>query len=211
MNMINVPLRSCILMLTLSLGHPFYQEAHAQRAASGPPDWPCVQRLIPELAWGTLWPGPSLDDLEQSWWEDEEIGRGVRQATSQTVDNEQALGYVRTLVNEIGNDDQRLTLLFSGVFEQINNQRSRVIESIRSASRAQVARLEQINELVNELETTRDTDTAQHSEIAQLEEQLHWQRRIFQRRQQALPALCEKPYLLEEQLARMVRLIRAEM
>ena len=68
-------LRWLPLGLAMGLALTSVSQVEAQRAAAGPPDWPCVQRLIPELAWGTLWTGPPLDELEQEWWEDEEIAR----------------------------------------------------------------------------------------------------------------------------------------
>ena len=38
-----------------------FEHAHAQ-ATSADPDWPCVQRLLPEIAGGMVWAGPPLDD-----------------------------------------------------------------------------------------------------------------------------------------------------
>lgn len=211
MKLIKLPPFSAALGFTLITSLLLPGNVQAQRAAAGPPDWPCVQRLIPELAWGTLWAGPSLDELEQPWWEDQQIGRTVRASTSRTISEEQALDHLQRFIEENDPDKQRLTLLFSGLFEQINSERSRTIEKIRSASRAQVARLEQVSELVNELETARDSTNAAEEEITRLEKELHWERRTFEMRQQALPALCEKPYLLEERLARMVRIIDSSM
>lgn len=211
MKLIKLPPFSAALGFTLITSLLLPGNVQAQRAAAGPPDWPCVQRLIPELAWGTLWAGPSLDELEQPWWEDQQVGRTVRASTSRTISEEQALDHLQRFIEENDPDKQRLTLLFSGLFEQINSERSRTIEKIRSASRAQVARLEQVSELVNELETARDSTNAAEEEITRLEKELHWERRTFEMRQQALPALCEKPYLLEERLARMVRIIDSSM
>lgn len=211
MKLIKLPPFGAALGFTLITSLLLPGNVQAQRAAAGPPDWPCVQRLIPELAWGTLWAGPSLDELEQPWWEDQQVGRTVRASTSRTISEEQALDHLQRFIEENDPDKQRLTLLFSGLFEQINSARSRTIEKIRSASRAQVARLEQVSELVNELETARDSTNAAEEEITRLEKELHWERRTFEMRQQALPALCEKPYLLEERLARMVRIIDSSM
>lgn len=210
MNLVNLRPLSFTLGLTL-LGLLLPPHAQAQRAAAGPPDWPCIQRLIPELAWGTLWTGPSPDELEQAWWEDEQVGSTVRLATSRTISEEQAVEHVQKFIADNNPDEQRLTLLFSGLFEQFNSERSRTIEKIRSAARAQVARLEQVSKLVDELEAARDSAAAQEEEATRLEEELHWERRTFTMRQQALPALCEKPYLLEERLSRMIRVIDAAM
>ena len=188
-------------------------ETKAQRAASGPPDWPCVQRLVPEIGWGTIWAGPPLDQLEQAWWEDEEVGRIVRFATARETSEGEAVERVRAFAESLEPDEreERLTLLFSGLHERINRERSRTIESIRRFSRSQVSRLEDLSELVDELETLRDADAVRAETVERLEKELHWEQRTFQMRQQSLPALCEQPYLLEEKLSRMVRAIQAEM
>lgn len=200
--------------LTLLIALAAMPAAEAQRAAAGPPDWPCVQRLIPELAWGTIWAGPSLDELEREWWDDAEVGQVVRYATARETSDEAALARVREFVDSIARDndrEERLTLLFAGLFERIGRERSRVIERIRSASRAQVARLEKVSDMVDRLEERRAADDADGEELERLEQELHWEKRAFEMRQQTLPAMCEQPYLLEEQLGRMVRMIRNAM
>ncbi len=210
-------LRWLPLGLAMGLALTSVSQVEAQRAAAGPPDWPCVQRLIPELAWGTLWTGPSLDELEQEWWEDEEIARVARFAISRATPEEQALARVSEFVESVDPSDagaeQRLTQLFAGLYELTNRERRRTIDRIRGASRAQMARLDTISGMVDELETQRShADTAaDQAEADRLAEALFWEQRTFQHRQQALPALCEQPYLLEEQLSRMVRVIMARM
>ncbi|MFO7647398.1 hypothetical protein [Halomonas campaniensis] len=185
----------------------------AQRAAAGPPDWPCVQRLIPELAWGTIWTGPSLDELEQRWWEDEEVARVARFATARDTPEEQALTRVRDFVASVDDDEAevRLTLLFAGLFELTDRQRGRAIAATRQAARAQMARLDTISGMVDDLEALRADDAADPADIERLSEGLFWEQRTFQKRQQALPAMCEQPYLLEERLGRMVRVIMERM
>ncbi|MDI5920784.1 hypothetical protein QLQ86_08295 [Halomonas sp. LR5S13] len=202
-----------LTMTILGLGIP---DARAQRAATGPPDWPCVQRLVPELAWGTIWTGPSPEALERTWWEDEEVGHVVRFATARETPRDEALERVRDFVAQVASQpeaerEERLTLLFAGLFERVNRERSRVIERIRSASRGQVKRLDRLAELVDELEARRASSEANGGDIEQLRQELHWEQRTFQKRQQLLPVLCEKPSLLEEELSRMVRAIRAEL
>ncbi|TDR49594.1 hypothetical protein DFP85_1318 [Halomonas ventosae] len=204
------------LGLTVTILGLGISDARAQRAATGPPDWPCVQRLVPELAWGTIWTGQSPEALERSWWEDEEVGRVVRFATARKTPRDEALERVRGFVAQVANQpeaerEERLTLLFAGLFERVNRERSRVIERIRSASRGQVKRLDRLTELVDELEARRASSDTSADDIEQLRQELHWEQRTFEKRQQLLPVLCEKPALLEEELSRMVRAIRAEL
>lgn len=204
--------RSCSLTVGLVLALGLVNPVQAQRAAHGPPDWPCVQRLIPELAWGTIWTGPSIDELDQQWWEDREIGALVRYATDRKTSQEAAVERVRDFVAGVDeNREYRLTLLFSGLFELINRERSRTIEYIRSYSRGQVARLQAIGELVDELETLRESDAGHEERIAEVEYILHWEQHAFETRQQSLRAICEQPYLQEEKLSRLVRVIQEGM
>lgn len=198
------------LGLVLNLSAPSLAEA--QRAATGPPDWPCVQRLVPELVWGAIWTGPSLDDLEQEWWEDEEVGRVVRSAMARETRSEDAIARVREFTESLADAGQteretRLTLLFSGLFELTQRERDRTIERIRGAARSQVVRLEKVAVLVDELEELRGQEEMDPQQEEELSKTLLWEQRTFQTRQQALPALCEQPYLLEERLGRMVRVI----
>lgn len=186
--------------------------AHAQRAATGPSDWPCVQRLVPELSWSAIWSGPSIEELERNWWEDEEVGRTVRFAASRDTPSQEALERVNTfLESNAAADEERLSLLFAGLFDRISRERSRTIEAIRSYTHGQVDRLETIGALVDELEEARSAAENDPQRVERLENEIFWERRVFEDRQSSLRALCEQPYLLEERLSRMVRAIQAKL
>lgn len=185
--------------------------AQAQRAATGPPDWPCVQRLIPELSWGTIWAGPSPEELERDWWDDEEAARVVRYATARGTSEEEALERVRSFLDEVeSGNEERLTLLFAGLFQEVDRERGRTIDAVRRYARGQVQRLDTISELVDRLEELR-SEGADPEDIQRVEDELFWERRLFQQRQDSLQALCDKPYLLEERLSRLVREIQTRL
>ena len=184
----------------------------AQRAAVGPPDWPCVQRLIPRLAPAALWPGVPIDDLGENWWSDSEVASVARFATARATRAEDAVARVRDFTQRAeGDREYRFTLLFAGLFELISRERARTIDAIRSFSRGQVQRLDRIGQLVDRLETARESGQADEARIAELEHEFFWERRVFEDRQNSLRALCEQPYQLEERLSRLVRVIQAAM
>jgi hypothetical protein len=186
--------------------------AEAQRAAAGPPDWPCVQRLIPELDWGSIWSGPPIDELEQDWWADGEVGRVVRFATTRETPQSDAVERVKTFARQAeGDRERRLTLLFAGLFDRITRERTQTIEAIRRYSRGQVERLGRIGQLVDQLDEARRAADADPERVAQLEQEIFWERRVFEDRQASLRPLCDQPYLLEERLSRLVRVIQEEM
>ena len=186
--------------------------AQAQRAATGPPDWPCVQRLIPELQWSTIWSGPPIDELERNWWDDEEVGRAVRFASQRETSLQAALERVEDLADATSeNREERLTYLFAGLFERIGRERGRTIDAIRRYARGQVVQLEKIGQLVDRLEDARSRNGPGAETVQSLEQEIYWERRVFEDRQASLRALCEQPYLLEERLSRLVRAIQARL
>lgn len=188
------------------------ETANAQRAATGPADWPCVQRLIPELSWSAMWSGPSIEELERDWWDDDEVGRTVRFAASRDTRSQDALERVNAFLEGVAQaDEERLSLLFSGLFERIGRERSRTIDAIRRYTRGQVVQLEKIGSLVDELEQVRGAGNADRQRVQRLENEIFWERKVFEDRQASLRALCEQPYLLEERLSRMVRSIQAKL
>jgi hypothetical protein len=185
--------------------------AVAQRAATGPPDWPCVQRLIPSLDWSAMWNGPSIEELERNWWDDDAVGRTVRYASTRTTPLEAALERVRRFGEEVSGDrDEKLTMLFAGLFERIGRERGQTIDAIRRYARGQVVQLEKIGKLVDQLDEARSADGADLASVQRLEQEIFWERRVFEDRQASLRALCDQPYLLEERLSRLVRAIQAE-
>lgn len=196
-------------LLMLALGAP--DTATAQPATHGPADWPCVQRLIPELAPAVLWPDAQIEELDADWWEDEELARVARYASARETAPDEALRRVNEFIESVGEGtrEERLRLLFAGVFQEINRERSRTIAAVRRYAQGQVGQLERISELVDELERLRAADGMEQDALGRLEQELVWQRRLFQDRQAALRALCEQPYLLEERLGRLVRAIQA--
>lgn len=175
--------------------------AVAQRAAGGPPDWPCVQRLVPELSWRSIWRGPPIDALEQNWWNDAEIGRLVRFSTARTTEQGDAVARVQAFAGQA--DKQALTLLFAGLFERISEERASSIDAIRRYARGQVRQLEVIGKLVDQLDEARVQQDA--ARALRLEQELALEKRLFDTRQAMQSALCEQPYLLEERLSRLVR------
>ena len=186
--------------------------AQAPRAATGPPARPCVQRLIPELQWSTIWSGPSIDELDGNWWDDEEVGRTVRFASQRETSLEAALDRVEELADATSeNREERLTHLFAGLFERIGRERGRTIDAIRRYARGQVVQLEKIGQLVDRLEDARSRNGPGAETVQSLEQEIYWERRVFEDRQASLRALCEQPYLLEERLSRLVRAIQARL
>ncbi len=194
---------SAIVMVALA---GLNAEAHAKGAD---PDWPCVQRLLPEIAGGMVWPGPPLDEVRL-----EQGGRLLQalagELAARRVPIEEAERQVDTFAASLADTEKssRLTHLFKAALEIINQDRASIISGIKKFSRGQRTLAGKIIEKNQELEAVdrseilkRDTLTAERD----------WDIRIFEDRRQSLTYLCEQPVLLEQRAFALARTIAGQL
>ncbi len=190
----------------------FYAGA-AGAAAAEDPDWPCVQRLMPELSPATVWGGPPINDPRRVWRETPAIRDLVLRIASRRTaleDGEKAVAaFARTLGGE---KDAMLTLVFAGLFTTIDQERSRLLSGIRRYARGQRRLASRIRQLTADLGAAPAAGTSQSAaRRRQLRERQVWDTRIFEERERSLQALCEQPVLLEQRLFILARAIMAQM
>jgi hypothetical protein len=170
-------------------------------AAADPtdPDWPCVQRKVPELSIGQMWSGPLPDDAWKTNAEVKELARHLvpRRVTPEEVAAE-AGAFVDTLAPDVR--DEALADLFAAVLQRINAERGQVIAGIGRYARHQQeigARIEAREDEISKLQQVPD-DQKDWDKIEELQDALAWDTRIFKERAQALTYVCETPVLLEQ-------------
>lgn len=190
----------------------FYAGA-AGAAAAEDPDWPCVQRLMPELSPATVWGGPPVDDAAPAWRDTPAIRDLVLRIASRRTaleDGEKAVAaFARTLGGE---KDAMLTLVFAGLFTTIDQERSRLLSGIKRYARGQRRLASRIRQLTADLGAAPADGTPQSAaRRRQLRERQVWDTRIFEERERSLQALCEQPVLLEQRLFILARAIMAQM
>lgn len=189
--------------------------ALASSAAAQPaqdPDWPCVQRLVPELAAAQLWSGPSLDTVEGFWQADAEIAPLGREL----IDLSRPMATVREDIDEfvsgVAPEDRenRLTMLFQAVLESVNGERAQVIRSIKGYARKQKALAERIAQDNAKLEGIRlDVEPDQQPpELLEIRERRDWDLRVFDDRFSMLTPICDQPVLLEQRAFALARAIQ---
>lgn len=202
---ISRPLRLALpLLLTLA--------APAWAAAPSGGLWPCVQRKVPVLAAGQMWSGPAIDNL--NWQEDRQIAELVPVLVAQRTPIDDASQKITALAGTLGADKKELlTLLFAGVFDQINARRSRIMNGIERYSQHQIELSQRIKEeslAFAKAKKAADTDEAK-AKVAELEKQLLWDTRIYDTRTQAVTAVCESPVILEQRAFSLARTIQEAM
>lgn len=168
-------------------------------------DWPCVQRLLPEVAGGMIWSGPPLDSVDPGVG-DKPLEALAVELAARRVPIDEAERQIQAFADPLAADDKatRLTHLFQATLEIINKDRMSIINGIKKFSQGQRTLADKINAKNLELETVdrseilkRDTLTAERD----------WDIRIFEDRRQSLTYLCEQPVLLEQRAFTLARSI----
>ncbi len=108
--------------------------------AAGPPpkdpDWPCVQRLVPNLTAGTFWAGHGA---APDWQSDPAVVELVDRVAPRSRPADAANADLKTfaLATPAAHRAARLERVFTGLVDQTNAQRLQVIERLRGVARRQ--------------------------------------------------------------------------
>lgn len=202
-----------IAAAALALGLSLTAPAPAWSAEPEPEDWPCVQRLVPELSAGIVWTGPPVDEVAATWREDDAVEELAHKLVARRTPMEEANEAIAAFAQGLGADkDRKLTMLFAGALELINADRRQILDGIRRAARRQNALADSIEAKTAELnQLPTDGTPAQEERREALEEQLLWDSRIFDERQQSMKYVCETPVLLEQRLFALGREIQTHL
>ncbi len=179
-------------------------------AAATEPDWPCVQRLVPQVSAGMVWAGPPLDEVPD-WRTDPDVSKLAAALSRRALPMSEAEGRVEAFADAQGADkDRRLTMLFEGILETINAERSSVIDGIRRYARRQQALAARIEATLAEIDALPHEGGSSEQEARRLEltERNVWDSRIYEERERSLVYLCETPVLLEQRVFALARAIQ---
>jgi hypothetical protein len=176
----------------------------ALAAAGEDPEWPCVQRLVPEIAPAVIWSGPPIDSVaaEPSPAIDQLAGELAARRVPLAEAEAQVGAFADTLAPE--HKHEQLTHLFARTLEIINRDRTSIIQGIKKYARGERALAEAITEK-NERLSALPTDQVLERETLIAERD--WDIRIYDDRRGSLPYLCEQPVLLEQRAFALARAI----
>ncbi len=185
--------------------------AHA--ATSEDPDWPCIQRQVPEVSAGMVWAGPPVDGLETTWRQDAEVGELAAAIARRATDLEEAKAKIGAFAARQGADkNEKLTLLFAATLSIVNKERSAIMDGIKRYARRQAKLAKKIEATTADLnKLPPGGGEAEQKARDELEQQLIWDTRIFDERQQSLTYVCETPILLEQRIFALSREIMGQM
>ena len=188
-------IRPAALALTLLTASP----ALAQPAPQDP-DWPCPQRLMPELAPGQMWTGPPPPSAVH-WASDPQLSPLALELARTEIPLDDATARARSFAEAqpAAERGQRLALLFQGTLEIINGERSHLIDGIRNYTRNQRALAEKITaESAGLADLPVSPLEAVPEHLVALKRERDWDIRIFEDRSKSMKYLCDQPVLLEQ-------------
>ena len=166
------------------------------------PDWPCIQRKVPELSLGQIWNGPELPASAADWQKDPDIPELVTELAARRVPIAEAQQKIQDFAATLPKEkpDERLMKLVQGLFDHMNQERSQVISGIGRYARNQIELASRLRREASELDALRAKADANAAEVTDRTNRLTWETRIFEERVQSLTYVCEVPTLIEQRL-----------
>jgi hypothetical protein len=176
------------------------------------PDWPCAQAKVPEISLAAVWDGPPLDDAAARWKEDSKVAALVPRLAARRTPLDQAEKMLGEFLSESGaRKNEAGRLVFAGLFETLNAQRSSVMNGLDRVTRRQREAAEKIRDDTLALQALQGADAPDQARIDELGNQLVWETRIFEDRRRVIRFVCEVPTAIDQRLFALGRLIRQEM
>jgi hypothetical protein len=176
------------------------------------PDWPCAQAKVPEVSLAAVWNGPPLDDATSKWKDNAEVSVLVpRLAARRTPLDQAEKTIVQFLSASAAEKTERGKLLFAGLFEKLNAERSVVMNGLERITRKQREAVDKVRSDTVALQALQDATAKDQAKIDELSNQLVWETRIFEDRRRVIKFVCEVPTAIDQRLFALGRVIQQEM
>ncbi|WP_428541048.1 hypothetical protein [Profundibacter sp.] len=184
----------------------------AMAATFDDPDWPCIQRKVPDISVAQMWAGPEITDAVLELEKDSQITQLAARLALRRVsldEAEQLITDYAAGLEEKRND--MLTALFAKTFAHISAERKSVMSGISRYAHKQAGlsgQIEQRRETLAALQAKTPPDLDRQEE---LQDNLAWDERIFNERRQSLTYVCETPTILEQRIFAIARAIQSHL
>ena len=176
------------------------------------PDWPCAQAKVPEISLAAVWAGPPLDDAADKWKDDARVSALVSKLAARRTPLEEAeKAIAEFLASSAAEKVATGKLLFAGLFDRLNAERSSVMSGLERVTRKQRAAADKIRSDTLALQALQDASPSDQPKIDELGNQLVWETRIFEDRRRVIKFVCEVPTAIDQRLFALGRVIQQEM
>ncbi|PSH55331.1 hypothetical protein FY050_05060 [Phyllobacterium endophyticum] len=174
----------------------------AYAAANKDPSWPCIQRKVPELSVGQVWNGPEIPESAKNWDKDPAVDALTSEVAARRNPLDAAQKKIVEFAGGLPKDqvNDKMFMLFQGVFDTLNREREQVISGISRYADKQRAMAEDLRKQASMVDAMRAKPDADPEELDRLNERLTWETRIYEERVQSLTYVCEVPTIIEQRL-----------
>jgi hypothetical protein len=198
--------RKILLIAALACGAAW--SGGAEAADPRYPDWPCAQAKVPELSVAAVWDGPAIDAVGEAWKNDPKVRSLVALIAARRTPLDDAEKAAVDFINESGgNKPEKAKLLFAGVFAELNQQRSEVMDGIDRIAEKEKQLAETVRSDRAALSALQDAANPDQQKIDELSNRLQWGTRIFEDRRKTIRYVCEVPTVIERRLFALGRAI----
>ncbi|WP_284417577.1 MULTISPECIES: hypothetical protein [unclassified Bradyrhizobium] len=176
------------------------------------PDWPCPQAKVPEISIAAVWAGPPIDDVGASWKDDAKVSALVTRLAARRIPLEEAQKDVADFLTGTADEKTRKgKLLFAGLFDTLNAQRTSVMNGLERVMRKQREAVDKVRGDTIKLQEMQSGATREEAKIEELSNQLNWETRIFEDRRRVMKFVCEVPTAIDQRLFALAREIQQDM
>lgn len=203
-----------MMVRTLAMAALAFAVSTATARAADPryPDWPCSQAKVPEISLAAVWAGPALDDAESKWKDDSKVSALVSKLAARKTPLDEAEELVKEFLSRSAADKTaNAKLLFAGLFDTLNAQRSQVMRGLERVSHKQREAADKIREETVQLQALQDATPRDDAKVEAMSNQLIWETRIFEDRRKVVRFVCEVPTTIDQRLFALGRVIQQEM
>ena len=163
------------------------------------PDWPCIQVLLEELSWGSIWTGPPLDERTTKWKENEELRLLAIKIMDRKTKEEDGITELKKFMKK-NNSPEDLTFLFHALFDKTNEIWKNRTQKLKNFGKKQRLTSEKIARKLEKSKILLENPEANKEEITRLEQEKFWDIRKFEDRRMQSDYLCEQPRFYEKRL-----------
>jgi len=175
------------------------------------PDWPCTQAKVPEISLAAVWAGPPLDDIKDRWKNDAKVSALVAKLAARRTPLEEAQKAITEYLAASADKATSGKLLFAGLFDVLNVQRSSVMNGLERVTRKQRDAADKIRSDTIALQALQDATPRDQPKVDELGNQLVWETRIFEDRRSVIKFVCDVPTAIDKRLFSLGRTIQQEM
>jgi hypothetical protein len=197
-----------ITMLLLAAGATAAMCGAANAADPRYPDWPCAQAKVPELSVAAVWDGPSIDAVGETWKNDPKVRDLVTRLAARRTPLDEAQKAADDFIAASGADKaEKAKLLFAGLFQQLNEQRTEVMDGIDRITLKEKELADKIRADRAALSDLQDKPNPDQHQIDEVANRLTWGTRIYEDRRKTIRYVCDVPTTIERRLFALGRAI----